>query len=56
MPNFSIVELGKQVTLTDFAKDHDTSLTLAQAVMLPKDVADLTEESSEEIRDLLVMQ
>ena len=30
-PKFSTVELGKQVTLTDFAKDHDTSLTLAQA-------------------------
>ncbi|GFZ14413.1 hypothetical protein Acr_24g0006030 [Actinidia rufa] len=37
-------------------KDHDTSLALAQAIMLSNDVIDLVEEGSEEIRYLLVMQ
>ena len=41
--------------MADFAKDHDTSLALAPAIMLPKDVVDLAEEGLEEIRDLLVM-
>ncbi|GFS40644.1 hypothetical protein Acr_00g0069670 [Actinidia rufa] len=36
-------------------KDHDNNLALAQAVSLPKDVANLAEEGSEDIRDLLVM-
>ncbi|XP_057460222.1 uncharacterized protein LOC130750653 [Actinidia eriantha] len=53
---FSTSELGKQVTVADSSRDHDTSLALAQAVMLPRDVVDLAEEGSEEIRDLLVMQ
>ncbi|GFS32290.1 hypothetical protein Acr_00g0021780 [Actinidia rufa] len=30
-PIFSIVELGKEVTVADFVKDHDTSLALVQA-------------------------
>ena len=42
--------------MTDSTKDHDTSLALVQAIILPKDVADLTKEGSKEIRDLLVMQ
>ena len=42
--------------MANFAKDHDISLALAQAVMRPKDVVDLVEESSKKIRDLLVMQ
>ncbi|XP_057482023.1 uncharacterized protein LOC130768950 [Actinidia eriantha] len=37
-------------------KDHDTNLSLAWAVMLPKDIANLAEEGSKEIRDLMVMQ
>ncbi|GFZ03471.1 hypothetical protein Acr_16g0000950 [Actinidia rufa] len=53
---FSTSELGKQVTVADSARDHDTSLALAQAVMLSKDVVDLAEDGSKEIRDLLVMQ
>ena len=35
--------------MVDFAKDHDTSLTLARAIMLPNDVVDLAAEGSEEI-------
>ena len=42
--------------MADSAKDHDTSLAVAQAIILPKDVADLAKEDSEEIHDLLVMQ
>ena len=42
--------------MADSPKDHDTSLALAQAVMLPNDIADLVVEGSEKIRDLLVMQ
>ena len=38
--------------MVDFAKDHNISLALAQAIMLSKDV----DEGLEEIRDLLVMQ
>ncbi|GFS29669.1 hypothetical protein Acr_00g0007740 [Actinidia rufa] len=51
-PEFSNAVLGKQVTMVDSAKDHDTSLALAQAIMLPKDVANFMEEGSKEIRDL----
>ncbi|GFY81042.1 hypothetical protein Acr_01g0008510 [Actinidia rufa] len=45
-----------EVIVANFAKDHNTSLALAQAVMLPNDVTDLAAEGSEEIHDLLVMQ
>ncbi|GFS35917.1 hypothetical protein Acr_00g0042680 [Actinidia rufa] len=45
-----------EVMMVDSAKDHDTSLALAQAVMLPNIVADLAMEGSEEICDLLIMQ
>ncbi|GFS33848.1 hypothetical protein Acr_00g0030830 [Actinidia rufa] len=61
-PEFSRSELvsrfsrAKQVTMADSAKNHETSLALARAVMLPKDVANLAEEDSEEIRDLLMIQ
>ena len=48
-PDFSTVELGKQVIVADSAK-------VAQAIMLQKDMADLTKEGSEEILDLFVMQ
>ena len=44
------------MTIFDSTKDHDTSLALAQAVMLPKDVANLVEEGSKEIWDFMVMQ
>ena len=53
---FSTTELGKQVTVVDFDKDQNTSLALEWVVMLPRDVSELGEESSEAIRDLLVMQ
>ncbi|GFS38017.1 hypothetical protein Acr_00g0055170 [Actinidia rufa] len=53
---FSIAEFSKQVMVADSVKNHDTILALAQEVMLPKDVADLVEEGSEEIRKLLVIQ
>ena len=55
-PDFSIAELGKQVTMVDSAKDHDTSLALAWMVILPNDVADPAVEGSKEICDLLIMQ
>ncbi|GFY89145.1 hypothetical protein Acr_06g0010850 [Actinidia rufa] len=55
-PKFSIVELGKHVIVANFAKDHDTSFAHAYVVMLPKNIADLAEEASEEIRALLMMQ
>ena len=55
-PEFSMVELGKQVMVAGSTKDHDTSLALARTIILPKDVANLAEEKSKEIRDLLVMQ
>ena len=54
-PDLSIVELRKQVTMDDSAKDHDTNLALARVVMLLDDVADLIAEGSKEIRDLLIM-
>ncbi|GFZ16762.1 hypothetical protein Acr_26g0000320 [Actinidia rufa] len=50
-PKFSTAELGKQVTVADSTKDHDTNLALARAIMLPKDIANLVEEGSEEIRN-----
>ena len=55
-PEFFASKLGKQVTVADSTKDHDTSLAPARAVTLPNDVAPLVEESSETIKDLLVMQ
>ena len=55
-PKFSIVELDKQVTMANSTKDPDTSLALAQEIMLLNNVADFTTEGSEEIRDLFVMQ
>ena len=53
---FLFIELGKQVTVVDTAKDHDTSLALAWVVMLSNDIADLAIEGSNETHDLLVMQ
>ncbi|GFY94385.1 hypothetical protein Acr_09g0008310 [Actinidia rufa] len=53
-PEFSIAELGKRVTMVDIAKDHDTSLALARAVLLPNDIVDLSAEGLEETRDLQV--
>ena len=44
------------MTVANTAKDHDTNFTLARVVMLPKDVTNLMEESSEAIKCLLVMQ
>ena len=42
------LELGNQVTMVDTIKDHDTSLALARAVILPNNVVDLSTEGSEE--------
>ncbi|GFS32147.1 hypothetical protein Acr_00g0021040 [Actinidia rufa] len=55
-PKFSTAKLGKRVTVADSIKDHETSLALVHAVMLLKDVVDLAEEGSKEIKDLLIMQ
>ncbi|GFY81021.1 hypothetical protein Acr_01g0008300 [Actinidia rufa] len=55
-PEFFTTELIKQVTVANFTKDHDTSLALTHTIMLQKDVTNLAEEGSKEIRDLLVMQ
>ncbi|GFZ12790.1 hypothetical protein Acr_23g0011750 [Actinidia rufa] len=55
-PKFPTVELDRQIIVADSAKDRDTSLALARAIMLPKDITNLVEESSNAIRDLLVMQ
>ena len=54
-PEFFASELGKQVTVADSAQDHDTSVALARAVMLPNDVAALFEEDTKTIKILLVM-
>ena len=42
--------------VADSAQDHDTSVALARAVMLPNDVAVLFEEDTQMMRSLLVMQ
>ncbi|PSS07752.1 Hyphal wall protein [Actinidia chinensis var. chinensis] len=46
----------RQVTKDDSAQDHDTSVALGRAVMLPNDIIALTEETSETMISLLVMQ
>ncbi|GFZ03341.1 hypothetical protein Acr_15g0019490 [Actinidia rufa] len=40
----------------DSARDHDTSVALAQAIMLPGDVIAISEETLETVRSLLVIQ
>ncbi|GFS30499.1 hypothetical protein Acr_00g0012250 [Actinidia rufa] len=45
-----------EVIAVNSARDHDTSVAIAQAVMLPNDVVALSEETSETMRNLLVMQ
>ena len=42
--------------MVNIAQDHDTNLALAWAVLLQKDVANLSEERSDAIKDLLAMQ
>ena len=42
--------------MEDYTKDHDTSMALAWALMLPNDVATFAKENLETIRVLLVMQ
>ncbi|GFZ18289.1 hypothetical protein Acr_27g0000280 [Actinidia rufa] len=56
VPEFSTVELGKQVTVDDSTKIHDISLALALEIILPKGVTDLVEQGSKKIREVLVMQ
>ena len=38
-PEFSTYDLGKKVTVADSTKDHDISMALARAIMLPNNVA-----------------
>ncbi|GFZ08656.1 hypothetical protein Acr_20g0004640 [Actinidia rufa] len=52
-PKFVTVELGRQVTTTDSSWDHNNYLALAQAVMLPQDMADLATEDSMKASDLM---
>ncbi|GFY88892.1 hypothetical protein Acr_06g0008320 [Actinidia rufa] len=50
-------EEGEEVvTMANFTKDYNTGLVLSQVVLLLKDITDLVEEDSKEIRDMLVMQ
>ena len=35
---FSARELGRQVTMVDSSQDHNTSVALARAILLPNDV------------------
>ncbi|GFY91072.1 hypothetical protein Acr_07g0012680 [Actinidia rufa] len=49
-------EIGRQVTVANSARDHDTSVAFVRAVMLPNDVVALFEETSNMMRSLLVMQ
>ena len=44
------------MTVVDFAKDHDTSVALVWAVMLSNEIATLSEEDTEMMRSMLVMQ
>ena len=41
--------------MANSTKDYDTSLALAHAILLPKDIANLAEEGLKEIPDILVM-
>ena len=43
------------MTVINSAKDHDTSMALARAIMLPNDVAAFFKENSKMIKVLLVM-
>ncbi|GFZ05472.1 hypothetical protein Acr_17g0010440 [Actinidia rufa] len=52
-PEFSTCKLGRKMTVDYFTQDHDTNMALARAVMLPNDVAILSEENSETMRSLL---
>ncbi|GFS40462.1 hypothetical protein Acr_00g0068690 [Actinidia rufa] len=52
---FAVVELGKQVTLADTSKDHETCVVLGNAVMLPQDVVDHAAETTVEFGGKLVM-
>ncbi|GFZ01237.1 hypothetical protein Acr_14g0008720 [Actinidia rufa] len=54
-PQFTTVELGKQVTSTDTFKDHETCVVLGNAVMLPQDVANHAAEITVEFGGKLVM-
>ena len=49
-PEFSAYEFGRQVTVAD------ASMALAQAIMLPNDIAALSKETSDMMKSLLVIQ
>ncbi|GFS44314.1 hypothetical protein Acr_00g0089630 [Actinidia rufa] len=55
-PKFTTVELGLQVTNVDTSKDCETCLALGNSIMLPRYMADLAVEASEEFKDLMIMQ
>ncbi|GFZ18940.1 hypothetical protein Acr_27g0006790 [Actinidia rufa] len=53
-PEFSACKLGRQVTLANSAKDHDTSMALVRDVLLPNDVPALNKESLKTIQRAIV--
>ena len=55
-PKFVVVELGKKVMSSNTSKDHETCFALGNVIMLSQDLADLDAESTEEFKDLLIMQ
>ena len=55
-PDLAIGELGRRVTAADTAQEHDTNIAAVQAVMLPRDVADLGMEDEVTAGSLTVMQ
>ncbi|GFZ15739.1 hypothetical protein Acr_25g0001480 [Actinidia rufa] len=54
-PQFTSVELGKQVTSADTSKDYETCVALGNAVMLPQDVTNHAAETTTEFGGKLVM-
>ncbi|GFZ04422.1 hypothetical protein Acr_16g0010460 [Actinidia rufa] len=48
--------VGLNSVEVNIIRDHDTNMALARAVMLPNDIIALSEETSEIMRSLLVMQ
>ena len=55
-PIFSVEELERQVTVADTTQEHNTCLALAQAVMLPRGVADLAVKDEVIVGSLTILQ
>ncbi|GFY87342.1 hypothetical protein Acr_05g0009810 [Actinidia rufa] len=49
-------QLGRRVTIVDTTQEHDTCITLAQAVKLPRDVAELSAKDEVTTCNFTVMQ